>query len=126
MFEYMPEDIGSMNHSRRQAFERIAREESSRLGGWYKSGLGDGRDKEGKFVYFHMYKHIDGRSATVWYPGGHCDNADLAEHLRLSDESRLPTKTALLTRIANGLSHLACMLVKGSVMLLLRGSRRAS
>ena len=116
----MAKDANSMNNSRREAFERRAREESSRLGGWYQSGLGDGRDKEGRFVYFHMYKHIDGRSATVWYPGGHCNNADLAEHLRLSDESRFSVKPTLLTRIVYGLSRLACMLGKGSVKLLLR------
>ena len=114
-----------MNHSRRQAFERMAKEESSRLGGWYQSGLGDGRDKDGKFIYFHMYNHIDGRSATVWYPGGHCDNADLAEKLRLSGESRLPVKTALLTSITYGLSRSVCRLVKASVMLFLRVSRGA-
>jgi hypothetical protein len=118
-------DANSMNHSRRQAFERMAKEESSRLGGWYQSGLGDGRDKDGKFIYFHMYNHIDGRSATVWYPGGHCDNADLAEKLRLSGESRLPVKTALLTSITYGLSRLVCRLVKASVMLFLRVSRGA-
>ncbi len=111
-----------MAHSRRQAFERMAREESSRLGGWYRSGLGDGRDKQGRFVYFHMYKHIDGRSATVWYPGGHCDNADLAEQLRLHDESRPLVKTPLLTRIAFRLSRLACRVVDGSAMLFLRRS----
>ena len=122
----MQRDAYSVNHSRRQAFERMAKEESSRLGGWYQSGLGDGRDKDGKFVYFHMYKHIDGRSATVWYPGGHCDNADLAEKLRLSGESRLPVKTALLTHITYGLSRLVCRLVKGSVMLFLRVSRGAN
>ena len=111
-----------MAHSRRQAFERIAREESSRLGGWYQVGLGDGRDKQGRFIYFHMYKHVDGRSATVWYPGGHCDDADLAEQLRRYDESLPPAKTPLLTRIVFGLSRLACRTLKGSAMLFLRGS----
>ena len=111
-----------MVHSRRQAFQRTAREESSRLGGWYLAGLGDGCDKQGRFVYFHMYKNIDGRSATVWYPGGYCDNADLAEQLRLYDESRPPTKTPLLTRIVFGLSRLICRALKGSAMLFLRGS----
>ena len=112
-----------MNQPRREAFERRAREEAARLSGWYQTGLGDGRDKEGKFIYFHMYKHTDGRSATVWYPGGHCDNADLAEALRLSDQIRAPIKTALLSRIAYAFSRLAYMLAKASVKLFLCESR---
>jgi hypothetical protein len=119
----MAKDANSVNQPRREAFERRAREEAARLGGWYQTGLGDGRDKEGKFIYFHMYKHTDGRSATVWYPGGHCDNADLAEALRLSDQIRAPIKTALLPRIAFAFSRLAYMLVKASVKLFLSESR---
>ena len=119
----MTKDANSVNHSRREAFERRAKEEASRLGGWYQTGLGDGRDKEGKFIYFHMYKHADGRSATIWYPSGHCDNADLAEALRLSNEIRAPIKTALFPRIVDVFSRLACRLVKHIVKLFLSEGR---
>ena len=117
-------DANSANHSRREAFERRAREEASRLDGWYQTGLGDGRDEEGKLIYFHMYKHTDGRRATIWYPSGHCDNADLAEALRLSNDSRAPVKTALSPRIADAFSRLACRLFKHIVKLFPRESPR--
>lgn len=102
-----------MNHAQRGAYVNDLREESSRLGGWYPCGLGDGSDEEGRFVYFHMYEHLDGRRATVWYPSGYCDNPDLAEQLRLAAEREPPVKIPLQTRLIFGFVRWACRLISG-------------
>jgi hypothetical protein len=36
----MAKDANSVKHPRREAFERRAREEASRLGGWYQTEVG--------------------------------------------------------------------------------------
>jgi hypothetical protein len=61
------------------------------VGGWIPGADIDGIDENGKWTYWHEWRHLDGRQAFVG-PGGRCSDPELEELLRAQASAFPPTR----------------------------------
>ncbi len=61
--------------------------EAAQLGGWYRSGLWDGRSRDGRAVHGHIYSHPDGRQTFV-FDDMYCSDPELQALLQARAEAR--------------------------------------